>query len=49
MVYTLKWNPKAYKHLESLPKDIIERILNKLDVVIENPFRYLEHFEGENL
>lgn len=49
MAYTLKWAPKAYKHLEDLPKDVIHRILGKLDTVTEDPFRYIEHFEGENL
>ena len=49
MTYTLKWHPHAFKVLEKLPKEIIQRVLNKFDLVIEEPFRFLEHYEGENL
>ena len=49
MTYTLKWHPQAFKVLEKLPKEIIQRVLNKFDLVIEEPFRFLEHYEGENL
>ena len=49
MNYTLKWHPQAFKVLEKLPKEIIQRVLNKFDLVIEDPFRFLEHYEGENL
>ncbi len=47
MVYEVIWHPKAAKYVERLPKDIAKRILKKLDEVAENPFVYLEHFEGE--
>lgn len=46
MTYTLKWHPKAFKTLSKLPKQVIERVLTKFDAVIEDPFRFLEHFEG---
>ena len=49
MTYTLKWHHQAFKVLEKLPKEIIQRVLNKFDLVIEEPFRFLEHYEGENL
>lgn len=49
MSYSLKWNPKPIKYLEKLPKNISIRILEKLDSVKEDPFRYLEHYEGENV
>lgn len=45
----IEWHPQAYKHLESLPKYVIERVLKKLDMVAEDPFRYLEHYEGEKV
>lgn len=47
MSYSVEWDPKALKFLEKLPKNIAERILKKLDVIKENPFRYLEHYEGD--
>ena len=49
MAYALKWHPHAFKVLEKLPKETIQRVLNKFDLVIEEPFRFLEHYEGENL
>ena len=47
MSYNLKWSPKSIKFLEKLPKNISTRILEKLDYVKDDPFRYLEHYEGE--
>ena len=49
MNYTLKWHPQAFKVLEKLPKETIQRVLNKFDLVIEEPFRFLEHYEGDKL
>ena len=49
MSYTIEWHPKASKNLSNLPKDLIRNILNKLDQVKENPFRFLEHFERKNV
>lgn len=47
MSYQILWSPKAAKYVESLPLEISKRILKKFDEVAEDPFRYLEHFEGE--
>jgi len=47
MSYEIIWHPKSAKYLESLPKDMAKRILDKFDEVSVDPFRYLEHFEGE--
>lgn len=47
MSYEIIWHPKAAKYVESLPKTIAKRILEKFDEVAVYPFRYLEHFEGE--
>lgn len=49
MTYAIKWHPQAYKVLRRLPKSIIERVLSKMDKIIEDPFRFLEHFEGKDL
>ena len=47
MSYHITWHPKAAKYLESLPHETAKRILDKFDEVSADPFRYLEHFEGE--
>ena len=49
MSYAVKWNKKPLKYLEKLPKVISLRILEKLDKVTEEPFRYLEHYEGADV
>jgi len=49
MSYAIEWHPKASKNLSNLPKDLIRNVLNKLDQVKENPFRFLEHFERKNV
>jgi len=46
MSYTIKWTPKSAKALSKLSKDIALRIWNKTEKLRENPFRYLEHYEG---
>ena len=38
---------KAAKVVENVPSSLAQRIFDKIDEVAENPFRYLEHFEGE--
>jgi mRNA-degrading endonuclease RelE of RelBE toxin-antitoxin system len=47
MNWQIVWHPKAAKYVESLPKNVAKRILEKFDEVADDPFRYLEHFEGE--
>lgn len=47
MIYSVEWDKKPLNFLNSLQKEIIKRILKKLDDVKEDPFRYLEHYEGE--
>ena len=49
MNYIIKWHPKAYKFLKKLPYDIIRRVLDKFDLLAQDPFRFLEHYEGENV
>ena len=46
MSYLVKWNPKPLKFLEKLPKEMSARIINKLEVIKNDPFHYLEHYEG---
>ncbi len=47
MRYEIIWHPKAAKYAEKLPNEISIRVLEKFDELSGDPFRYLEHFEGE--
>jgi len=47
MTFSVIWHPKAAKQVELLPKQIRERVLRKIDEVAQEPFRFLEHFEGD--
>ncbi len=47
MSYSIEWDSKALKYLQNLQKDKAIRVLEKLEKVKEDPFRYLEHYEGE--
>ena len=49
MTFSISWHPQAFKRLEKLPKTVIERVVKKMDVVADDPFRYLEHFETDNV
>ena len=46
MSFQIKWKPKSFKYLKKLPQDIALRIWKKIDELKQNPFRYLEHYEG---
>ena len=45
MKHAIAWHPKAYRMPCELPRAIAARLLAKLDMVAESPFRYLEHYE----
>ena len=47
MSFSVTWHPKAAKYVETLPKEFRDRVLITIDEVAINPFRYLEHFEGD--
>ena len=47
MSYEIILHPTAAKYLEKLPTFIAKRILTKFDEVAIEPFRYMEHFEGD--
>ena len=47
MSYLIKWNPQAFKFFGNLSEDISLRIINKLEQVKEDPFRFLKHHEGD--
>ena len=49
MVYLIKWKPRPLKFLKKLPKNLAIRIWDKLNKLKENPFHYLEHYEGKDV
>ena len=46
MTYEIKWKPNHFKHLHKLEKEVRKRIIYKIDKLMEDPFRYLKHYEG---
>lgn len=47
MSYSIEWDENVLNFLKKLPKKISERLFNKIDSIKENPFHFLEHFEGD--
>lgn len=47
MPYEVKLHPQAVGFLNSCLPEIRDRIKKKLQILQENPFHYLEHFEGD--
>ena len=46
--FVLKFNNKAARALEQLPKEISSRIWNKLQEAKANPFRYFTRLKGRS-
>ena len=46
MTYAVGFSPQATKFFRKLPKEIQERVKAKFKDVAEEPFHYLEHYEG---
>ncbi|MBS3073915.1 type II toxin-antitoxin system RelE/ParE family toxin [Candidatus Pacearchaeota archaeon] len=46
MTYSIEWDESALDYLRKLQKDISERIINKVELLKDNPFRFLEYYEG---
>jgi len=49
MTYSVEWHPKTRKFLRKLPKEVSARIVLKVKKMKEEPFRYLEHYEGADV
>ena len=47
MMFEVEYNSQSKKFLKNADKNLVERIIKKLEEVRENPFRYLEHYEGD--
>ncbi|MBU2616384.1 MAG: type II toxin-antitoxin system RelE/ParE family toxin [Nanoarchaeota archaeon] len=48
MMFKIEYNSQSRKFLKNLEKHLVKRILEKLEDVSKNPFRYLEHHEGRD-
>lgn len=48
MNFLIKLHPNVEKFINKQNKDISERIRARLKLLETNPFRYLEHFEGDD-
>ena len=48
MSFEIKFSTQATKFIRKLDEISKERIKNKFREFLENPFRYLEHYEGED-
>ena len=48
MPYSINWSKKSEKFLEKLPKDISYRIVHKVNSIKDDPFHFVEHYEGES-
>jgi len=46
MTYSVKLDRNADSFLDKLQKKEALRIINKIEQIKENPFRYLKHYEG---
>ena len=44
----IKFSKQATKFIRNLSENIKDRIKRKFKEVSKNPFRYLEHYEGDN-
>jgi len=47
--YKIEWSKRADAELSKLPKDVVVRIIKKVDLIISEPFHFLEHYEGEDV
>lgn len=47
MSWKIIWHPKASKNLGALPKDLRDRAIKKVDKLQDNPFLFLDHYQGQ--
>ena len=47
-MYDVRLSPQATKFFRKLPANIQERIREKFKDVSQDPFRYIEHYEGDH-
>ena len=49
MTYNIKLHPKVAKFIKKCDADLSERIKKKLNLLKDDPFRYLKHYEGDDV
>lgn len=49
MSYSIRWKQKPLKIFGRLQQNVALRLWTRLDMLKEDPFRYLKHFEGEDV
>lgn len=49
MTWTVIWSKRAEKQLDTLPKEVVIRILKKTDDIQVEPFAYLERLSNSSL
>lgn len=49
MTWTVIWSKRAEKQLDTLPKEVVIRILKKTDDIQAEPFAYLERLSNSPL
>ena len=49
MNYSIRWDSKAHKNLGKIEQELQQIIVEKLEDAAQDPFCFLEHFEGRNL
>ena len=46
MSYTIIWTDKARKTLEKIPKDIAARIIERIEIIRDDPFLHIDRLAG---
>jgi len=46
LTFTVRWSRQAERFLGKLPRQIAHRIVSKVNTIREEPFHFLEHYEG---
>lgn len=49
MTYYVEWDPRVRRFMRKLPRDISSRIVRRVKEMKDDPFHYLEHYEGEEV
>ena len=46
MTFVVRWSTRAESSLAKIPREIAQRIINKVNSIKDNPYHFLEHYEG---
>jgi len=49
MKYEVRWTETSLRQLEKLAKDVAKRVIDKLESVSKDPFRFVKKLKGFNL